>query len=81
MNNFCGRVNCNYAHVVPGTMDTVQNTYIVLNKKNQLNIRMQVAQDEKLISSSSGKVQGVEAIVALSSKNRLFIIDLNNFKL
>jgi len=37
-NQFCFRINCRDAHVIPGTQDLASNTYIVINKEKQLRL-------------------------------------------
>jgi hypothetical protein len=60
-------VHCKFAHIVPGTQDQQQTKYIVINKKEQLNLKLQTNQGEMLISSTKAKVGGNDAIVAVSN--------------
>lgn len=75
-NFFCNKVHCKYAHVIPGTQDQNTNTYIVVNKSEQVNLKMKTSQGEKVLSASKALINGNESIIAVSSLQNLYITDL-----
>jgi hypothetical protein len=74
----CNRVKCRYAHVIPGTDDPNAKTYMVINKTQfSLRIPCNHQAGEHIISSTKGKINSKDCLVALTSESNLHIADLS----